>query len=357
MPTVYSDAHWTGSYTYTRVRVDYSGTSATAILLYTRTNTYSGATGAGTPAGFNFGGGWANMSGVTFYGQQTDAEICRCSFSISMSGGTYSGNTDGQDGYLGFSGSVSIPAQYSPPTGLSVSIAEKYPTGAKFNVSVSSYGNPSSASGRYIEAAILNQNTYGATYRFATASNTSSSAITVNNNSSGGTLTVQPNKEYYYGAYASNTQRNTSKVQGTFVTLAEAPTLSVNTLGETDVVMNYSTTADGNKYTKSVQYSLDNGSTWTTGATVSTGSASSGTFTISGLTDDTTYTLKCRVSTTAGNTNGTDVTFTTLESHKLYGSVAGKTKKIVKLYGSVAGKTKEITKLYASVGGQTKRIF
>ena len=59
MPTVYSDAHWTGSYTYTRVRVDYSGTSATAILLYTRTNTYSGATGAGTPAGFNFGGGWS----------------------------------------------------------------------------------------------------------------------------------------------------------------------------------------------------------------------------------------------------------------------------------------------------------
>lgn len=357
MASVYSDAYWTGSYTYTRVRVDYSGTSATAHLLYTRTNTYGGATGAGSPAGFNFGGGWANMAGVTFYGQQTDAEICSCSFSISMSGGTYSGYTDGQAGYLGFSGSVSIPAQYSPPTGLSVSIAEKYPTGAKFNVSVSSYGNPSSASGRYIEAAILNQNTYGATYRYATASNTSSSAITVNNNSAGGTLTVQPNKEYYYGAYASNTQRNTSKVQGTFVTLAEAPTLSVNTLGETSVVINYATTADGNKYSKNIQYSLDNGSTWTTGATVSTGSASTGTFTISGLTDDTDYTIKCRVNTTSGNTNGTDITFRTLPSFKLYGSVGGQTKKVKKLYGSVGGQTKEIKKLYASVGGVTKRVF
>ena len=359
MATVYSDASWTGSYTYTRVRVDYSGTSATAILLYTRTNTYSGATGSGSPAGFHFGGGWADMSNRTFYGQQTDAEICRCGFSISMSGGSYSGYTDGQAGYLGFSGSVSIPAQYTPPTGLSVSITEKYTNGAKFSVSVSSYGNPSSASGRYIEAGILGQNTYGNSYRYATASNTSSASITVTNSSSTGSpaLSIQPNKEYYYGAYASNTQRNTSKVQGTFVTLAEAPTLTINTLGETDVVISYATTADGNKYTKNVQYSLDGGATWVTGATVSTGSASTGTFAISGLTDDTNYTLKCRVNTTSGNTNGTDITFRTLPSFKLYGSVGGQTKKVTKLYGSVGGQTKEIKKLYASVGGVTKRVF
>lgn len=354
MASVTSSEVQCSTYILARAVVDYSGSSATAHIQYYHTaGGYTGYTGSFTygAGGSSASGSWSNARVNPYW--ETFMSI---SFSISQGGGDYTIWCSGYS-YNDFSVSVHIPSQYTAPTGLSVSIAEKYPTGAKFNVSVSSYGNPSSASGRYIEAAILNQNTYGATYRFSTASNTSSSAITVNNNSTGGTLTVQPNKEYYYGAYASNTQRNTSKVQGTFVTLAEAPTLSVNTLGETDVVMNYSTTADGNKYTKSVQYSLDNGSTWTTGATVSTGSASSGTFTISGLTDDTSYTLKCRVSTTAGNTNGTDVTFTTLESHKLYGSVAGKTKKIVKLYGSVAGKTKEITKLYASVGGQTKRIF
>lgn len=177
-------------------------------------------------------------------------------------------------------------------------------------------------------------------------------------NSSSGSLTIRGNMMYTLGAYASNGDVSTgSQNMGDYTTRAYAPTLSVNTLGENSVVIAYSTPADGGKYAKSVQYSLDGGSTWTTGATVNTGSASSGTFTISGLTDDTSYTLKCRVSTSAGETNGSDVIFRTLESHKLYGSVGGVTKKAKKLYGSVNGQSKEIKKLYASINGQTKRIF
>ncbi len=353
MASVYSDASWTGNYTYTRVRVDYSGTSATAHLLYSRTNDYSGATGSGD-ATFSFGGAstWFNQ---TRYGRQTDSELASVSFGISKGGGTYSGSSSG--GYMGGSWSVWIPDQWVAPSGISVSIAELYTNGAKFNVSLSSYGDPSSENGRYIEAAILNQNTYGATYKYATASNTKTAAITVTNSSSGGTLSIQANKQYYYGGYASNTKKSNSTVTGTFVTLAPAPTLSAGTIGENSVVINYSTSADGGKYTKNIQYSLDGGSTWTTGATVSSSSASTGSFTISGLTDDTTYTLKCRTNTTAGNTNGSDITFKTLESHKFYGSVSGVTKKAKKLYGSVNGQSKEIKKLYASVNGQTKRIF
>lgn len=353
MASVYSGASWTGDYTYTRVRVDYSGSSATAHLLYSRTNSWSGATGSGD-ATFSFGGASVGFN-QTRYGHQEDSELASVSFSISKDGGTYSGSSTG--GYMGGSWSVSIPSQRVAPSGLSVSIAELYTDGAKFNVSVSSYGDPSSASGRYIEAGILNQNTYGATYKYATASNTATAAITVNNSSRGGTLVIQPNKQYYYGGYASNTKKNTSTVTGTFVTLAPAPTLSAGTIGENSVVINYSTSADGGKYTKNIQYSLDGGSNWTTGATVSTGSASSGSFTITGLTDDTAYTLKCRTNTTAGNTNGSDITFRTLESHKFYGSVGGATKKAKKLYGSVNGQTKQIKKLYASVNGQTKRVF
>ncbi len=356
MATVWSDAYWTGNYTYTRVQVDYSGTSATAILRYTRTNTYSGATGAGTPAGFNFGGGWANMSGVTFYGQQTDAEVCRCGFSISQDGGTYSGSTDGQAGYLGFSGSVWIPSQWTDPSGLSVSITEVQTNGAKFNVNLSNYGNPSNADGRYIEAGICQNNTYGSPYRFSIKQNVKNATIEVNLSSSS-SLNIQANKQYYYGAYASNTKRSTSMIQGTFVTKAYAPTFEVLSVTENSVDIAYETQADGGHYSKKVQYSLNNGDTWVDGDTVTTGSASAGGFTISGLAPETTYTLKCRVSTTAGNTVGNDITFTTLEDCKFYGEVGGVTKRVEKLYGSVDGESKEIDKLYGSINGVTTRIF
>jgi uncharacterized repeat protein (TIGR02543 family) len=75
------------------------------------------------------------------------------------------------------------------------------------------------------------------------------------------------------------------------------------------------------------------------------------------FTEDTAYTLKSRIVTTAGRTNNADVTFTTEAGQRLYGSVNGETKRITKFYGSVNGETKEITKLYGSVNGETKRIF
>ena len=106
-----------------------------------------------------------------------------------------------------------------------MSISSRAAESATFSVSLSSYGNPSSANGRYIEAAILAQSSYGATYRYATAQNTSSATITVDNSKSGG-LVIKSNTKYWYGGYASNTQRNNSIVTGTFYTLPAAPTAS-----------------------------------------------------------------------------------------------------------------------------------
>jgi hypothetical protein len=254
---------------------------------------------------------------------------------------------------------VTMPVLSSPPTGLAVTINEVYTDGAKFNVSISSYGNPSSASGRWIEAGIAGQNAWESpSLRSAIVENSTSAQITVNNNSTQtATLTVQPNTQYYYGGYASNTAAHTSLIAGTFVTKAEAPTLTLGTISETNAVINYATTADGGVYAKTIEYSIDGGTTWVTGATVNTSSASTGSFTISGLTGGTSYTLKYRTSTTAGNTAGSDITFSTLEVYKLYGSVNSVTKKIKKLYGSVNNQSKEIKKLYGSVNGVTKRIF
>ena len=108
MATVYSGQHWTGNYTYTRVKVDYNypSTTATATLLYSRTNTYAGATGSSGET-FSFGGvsvGWSK----TFYGQQTDAVVASLTFPVSLSGGTYSGS--GTSTFLGGSWSVTLPA-------------------------------------------------------------------------------------------------------------------------------------------------------------------------------------------------------------------------------------------------------
>lgn len=108
MATVYSAQSWTGSYTYTRVKVDYNypSTTATATLLYSRTNDYAGETSA-SGATFSFGGssvGWSKA----FYGRQTDAVVASLTFSVSLGGGTYSGSSTGS--YLGGSWSVSLPA-------------------------------------------------------------------------------------------------------------------------------------------------------------------------------------------------------------------------------------------------------
>lgn len=126
----------------------------------------------------------------------------------------------------------------------------------------------------------------------------------------------------------------------------DAATVSAGTVTETTADINYSTSADGGFYNKTIEYSIDGGATWNTGATVSTGSASSGSFTITGLTAGTTYSVQTRTTTTAGSSVGSTLSITTVSNVKLYGSVNGGAKQITKLYGGV---TSTITE-YAVTG-------
>lgn len=366
--------------TYIQGSVDYyayvSGSNIVVDVYFAmrRTNSYSGATYSSSAvpqiciSGDSGNFGYSGSAGITVSGGQQNVwqgiYSASRTFDASRSGNTiYVGwrVTNDNSGYLGGSAvaAITLPQAYTTPSGLSVSVAEVYTTGAKFNVSISSYGNPSSANGRWIEAGFAGQNAWQSpSLRSAIAKNTTSAQIVVDNNSTQtSTLTINPNTMYYYGGYASNTQRNISTVSGSITTLADTPTLSVTRIGETSVTVSYSTPADGGKYAKIIQYSLDNGTTWTTGATVNTGAASSGTFEISNLHNGTTYTMKCRANTSAGNTAGSDVVFTTLESYKIYVPVNGKTKKVKKVYCEVGGKTKAVKKIYASVSGKTKRVF
>ena len=54
--------------------------------------------------------------------------------------------------------SGNIPSGVTPPSGLSATLNSKTYNSATINVSLSSYGIPSGTDGRYIEAAVLNQN-------------------------------------------------------------------------------------------------------------------------------------------------------------------------------------------------------
>lgn len=253
---------------------------------------------------------------------------------------------------MSVSGSVttdSIAPAYTAPTGLDVSLDSFTDTSATLSASVSSYGNPASATGRYIEADVLGTSTFGAPYRYATATDVSSSIFVVNNNSqtaSANPLTIVGNTQYWYGAYANNTQKYVSIVKGDFVTLPAYIT-SVGSVdnghGSITFMVNHNT--EGSAYTVQNQYSL-NQTTWVnmTGSTVN-------------LTLDDTTTVYFRRSSTAGVTPVVSKTVTPFFNRFIYLSVGGESKKAKKIYTSVNGVSKKVKKVYASVNGVSKLVY
>ena len=250
------------------------------------------------------------------------------------------------------SGSVttdSIAPAYTAPTGLDVSLDSFTDTSATLSPSVSSYGNPASATGRYIEADVLGTSTFGAPYRFATATNVSSSTFVVNNSSqtaSANPLTIVGNTQYWYGAYANNTQKHVSLVKGNFVTLPAYIT-SVSTVdnGHGAVSFTISHASEGSAYTVQNQYSL-NQTTWVnmSGSTVN--------LTLNDIT-----TVYFRRSSTAGVTPVVSKTVTPFYNRFIYSSVGGESKKAKKIYTSVNGVSKKVKKVYVSVNGVSKLVY
>lgn len=245
--------------------------------------------------------------------------------------------TVGNAASVGFS--VSYPADGSAPTGLNISNISTTATSVSAVVSVTGWGGLGDASTRYRNLSVMrtsdrsdDQRRYERIY-----GNTMSSTITVTSSSAYGTGTVDPNTRYWLwwfatnGTYGAESPWESSTV---VVTKAMPPTMSAEPIDGTNVRIVYTSQADGGYYAKNVQYSLDGGVTWVTGATVNTGSATTGSFTITGLTPNTSYTMKTRVSTNAGETDGADVTFRTYKPHgDFYGSVNDASRQINKVYG------------------------
>lgn len=363
------------------VTTSVSGSSITVTekLYFRRTNAWSGSTYSSSVTGtlgissqtssstsaVTVAGGQQNVWQGPFFTATKTFDGSRSGETITCSWST----TDNVSSYFSGSGSASItlPTAYVAPSGLAVTLKSYTENSGTFAVSISSYGTPSSVDGRKVEAAILQQNSYTASTtngrRWTSSANTTSATVTVNNSSSGnggtsGTgFTITGNTKYYYGGYASNTQLTTSTVVGTFVTLPPAPTITVANITADTATLKWSTPADGNAYSKAIIAS-GAGLSSKTIATVSTGSASSGTYSLTGLTEKTKYTITYYAKTTSGSSTTKTVTFTTTGNPAVfYGSASSKAAKIHSFYGSVNGKTSGVRKLYASVDGKTKLIF
>ena len=234
------------------------------------------------------------------------------------------------------------------PTGLDVTVGTIKDTEVTFNVSVSSYGTPSAAEGRYIEAALLDTQTYGNPYRWQVARNTSSAAITVADDTayaSTDRLNIIGNRLYYYGAFAKNTVISTNIVKGWLITApAYITDVTVNDAGGGEMVISVLHNHEGTADTVYTEYSY-NQTSWTVVPE---------TFR---LTVHSATTLYIRRRNSTGTTPVRTVSIVPATTVKLYGSVNNQAKEIHKLYGSVNGQAVRIRKLYGSVNGRSKLIF
>ena len=253
----------------------------------------------------------------------------------------------------------------SPPTGLGANNVVRGVEDFTANVYISSWGTGGTSAGRYreLQCWTYDPNNLAQPRRYQPVYGDSLSGnITVSNSSSYtqayGPLNITGNTLYTLGLYASNGASAVgSQRLGDYTTLAYAPVLTLDSINGSTLTINYTTRADGGRYEKTYEYSIDGGTTWTTFATLSTGAASSGSFTTTGYTPGTSYVIKSRVTTQSGTTNADDLTIYEPLKNKFYGPVNGEATNAYKLYGSVNGQTKEIKKLYGSVNGESTRIF
>lgn len=376
MGTVWSGYTSTGPYTMTRVRVDYNGTSATATLCYTRTNTYSGATG-GTGS-FTFAGQTTNYD-ITFSGQQTDAAVASVSFSISTSGGTYSGSSSSVSGFLDWSGSVTVPAQTTGPSGLQLEILSQTWNSVTMRGKVTDWGSGSSDFSRHF--AIMDGNSSGSTWlgrieKYIDGNSTDWGTVTTSNATADATLDGGINligQTFYKVGLWASTNVGATKTDSSGLCRTPTAPIEALTLTKSDTANGYDVTISitGGDNTKNAdydssnwyRYSLDNGATWSTPVRGSNDARPwvTKTFTVS-----VSRAHKIIVEAQQGyyDMSGWDgyahsetKTAQLVLEPALYGSVQGVSKKVKKLYGPVNGQSKKIIKLYASVNGQSKLIY
>lgn len=274
-------------------------------------------------------GGSAQSVSFTMSGSESNiASLANSSFSVTnnQTSATISCYIDGEvTGDVGITFDATIVA----PTTPTVSITSRTPTDLGITYGTSSFGNPSTGT----------VSLYGGTSANPTTQLTSKTS-TGNSTYYWNGLTA--NTAYHVRARASNAQTSSNYSADTLaVTLAETPTVSLESTDGESATFSYATEADGGYYAKTIEYSLDGGSTWNTALTITTGDATNGTFTVEGLTSGETYEIKVRTTTSAGSSSAETISFTA-------GAVSGvgpNGRMITGALGSVNGIATRITRI------------
>lgn len=244
----------------------------------------------------------------------------------------------------GLSDTVKLPT--FGPSGLSRTNVIAGTDNFKATVSVTAWNGGTSAS-RYRSLSVCAaQNTTNrrATYEYG---DTLSSQITTDNNSSEtGSLTIQPNTRYYLHSTATNGTASVEDGYTAAVTLAEKPTITVESTTQDSATLSYTTSADGGFYNKIIEWSEDDGATWNTAATITGGSAAQGTFTITDLTTGE-HTVLVRARTTSGNA-GNVVVNLNLAAVRLISSDGTTGREATRVLVSVDGIATEASRLLVS---------
>lgn len=338
------------------VRIDsivHSGSTVTvsgAVRCALRTNSSSASTWSDAVTGYVTGGSTVSFGG-SFRGTKTAPDERDRSFSATLSAASSATSVTLSVRFEGGfnvtkSWTLSMDSGGTAPAVPSISIVNVADNNATFNVTESDYGNPASATGRYIEAGIMAQNSYGGTYRAKMATNVSSADITVSNtNYDWGSLVITPNTTYYYGAYANNTVLSASGIAGQFTTLpAYITNVVANDDGTGNITVSVIHGSEGSDDTVYTEYSYDQ-STW---------NAVQDEFHI---TVHSATTIYIRRENSTGATPVYPLSIVPATTIKLYGSVNSQAKEIKKLYGSVNGQAVRIHRLYGSVNGRSKLIY
>lgn len=231
MASVYSEEVAVGSYNRIRLRVDYSGTSASCHIEFRRTSAWE-ATWGDDAAQITLNGQTKNAPyWYTGYVDGNWREIDSASgYTIPAAGGTVSWtfNNPMQESVLGCSGTITLPAQGSAPSGGYVTGLTSVwdPVNQEVVVSVQSLGV--NDGGLTLDS--LNWNITEVPYVAGVArisrafTNGGSSSLSNSlNEYTGTTITLQPNTTYYVGIYAHNAAGEYRYNGGTFTTASIPP--------------------------------------------------------------------------------------------------------------------------------------
>lgn len=243
MATVYSGEVSVGSYNRIRIKCDYSGTSATLSIEFKRTSSWTD-NWRDDAATLTFNG-QEKGAAYNYYGTVGSNWVTLVSnisgYSISTSGGTYNWRFKNPNGgVLGCSGTITIPAQSSPPTGPSVSVGAITWDSISITGGVSSWGSANSNTKLNLMATIPTATTYSgsarAGYTYTTTDTSKSIALTnLNKWDADGGLDIVGCTNFKAAMLAESTNGNVNAITSSTYWTPPAPTTTITKVSETSL--------------------------------------------------------------------------------------------------------------------------